>query len=156
LLAVPLNGSGADYYGFASATEAYLTAHKGSLANPGDFVFRTGPAEGPQESSITPEFEAESRAFRAMLPAGIRLVAGFTPRPSSHPSFQERAQRAQFLARWNESLHADALLTNLPPTLPPAFFGGDVHLNPYGQKRFTEIVARELAAALPPRVPKVP
>jgi hypothetical protein len=43
---------------------------------------------------------------------------------------------------------ADALLTNLPPTLPSVFFSPGAHLNEAGQKVFTRLLAREMAALL--------
>ena len=55
---------------------------------------------------------------------------------------------ATCLRQWNEWIEADALLTNLPPTLPGVFFSPGAHLNQAGQRVFTQALAREIAPLL--------
>lgn len=151
LLETPLRGGGAAFYGFASESVAYMTAHSGSLANPGTVTPFRNPARAlaVTKFELAPAMEAESRLFRSRMPAGAKLLIGLTPRPRGLSSPSSRAERDELLRQWNQWVQADILLTNLPPTLPDVFFAGGGHLNPVGQKRFTAELARELREVLP-------
>lgn len=59
--------------------------------------------------------------------------------------------RSELLKNWNVWLRADALLTNLPPTLPDILFSGGGHLNANGQRVFSAALARELGPLLQDR-----
>jgi hypothetical protein len=52
---------------------------------------------------------------------------------------------------WNRWIQADALLANLLPSLPDAFFAGRTHLNEAGQKKFTAILGSQLSELMDPR-----
>lgn len=151
-LATPLRGLGGNFYGFASYEDEYMTSHNGSLVAPENSALLTAPRGGrsvkatrrPSALSLLPAVESESRAFRACLPPGTRLCIGLTPGPASRSWPGIAAQRLELLQRWNESVRADVLLTNLPPVLPDLFFSSGGHLNQAGQKQFTAALAREL------------
>jgi hypothetical protein len=151
LLATPLRLSGAAFYGFSSETEAYQTLHCGSVACPGELTIPR-QKDGPRLDFNHPlplraEIEAHSRAFRAKMPPGIKLFIGLTPVavPMAVAPPAARRQQADLLQRWNASIQADVLLTNLPPTLPYGYFTPGNHLNLMGQKFFTAKLAQELA-----------
>jgi hypothetical protein len=153
VLATPLHGSGAEFYGFSSEIDAYLTAHHGSGIDSGAPLTeiprskRPGPALN-QVPRVSPYIEQDTRAFRALIPARTKLFIGLTPGPSSMVSSAEREQRADLLRQWNLWMHADGLLINLPPALPDWMFSRTAHLNARGQEKFTVLLGHELAAAL--------
>lgn len=150
-LATPLRGSGAHFFGFSSEIEAYLTAHWGSVPTFGTAVAPRRPAGGAPPAAdyvLAPAQERKSRAFRANLPPGAKLFIGLTPAMGDTTSPGARRQRDALLRQWNTVMGADALLTNLPPTLPSVFFSPGAHLNEAGQKVFTRLLAREMAPLL--------
>jgi hypothetical protein len=71
-----------------------------------------------------------------------------TPSPKSSRTQFDLANRDEVLRQWNKWMHADGLLTNLPPVLPDLYFSATAHLNELGQKKYTRCVALALAAAL--------
>jgi hypothetical protein len=146
VLETPLRGSGASLFGFASETEAYMSKHRGSLVSPGTAPpVRFGKDQTRVSWVLAPALEAESRVFRAEMPAGVNLYLGLTPVPGDPGSESARSGQAELLREWNRWIGADALLTNLPPTLPSVMFAGGGHLNEVGQKRLTAALGRELA-----------
>jgi hypothetical protein len=150
-LATPLRGSGADFFGFSSEIEAYLTTHRGSLPTFGTALPLRRPASGPPpaaDSVLAPAQEKKSRAFRANMPPGTKLFIGLMPAMADTSSPEARRRRDALLRQWNIWIEADALLTNLPPTLPSVFFSPGAHLNQPGQKVFTRLLAREMAPLL--------
>jgi hypothetical protein len=148
LLATPLRGKGAAQYGFGSEIDAYMTVHQGSLAGQGESIPpRKGSQPVPVASHLWPlaaGLEAPSRAFRARLPPGVKLFIGLTPNAAASTDRADNLRQADLLRRWNAWVGADALLTNLPPTLPYGFFSGGNHLNYRGQQRFTAKLAQDL------------
>lgn len=151
LLNQPLRGSGAAFYGFSSEIDAYMTRHEGSGVDYGTTLAR--PRSRPQtllsvEWPLAPELESETRAFRSRIPPGVKLWIGLTPSPKQDSAADARRERDDLLRRWNSWLQADALLTNLPATLPDPFFSRTAHLNEAGQKRFTAAVRKEVSALL--------
>jgi hypothetical protein len=66
--------------------------------------------------TLGPEFLTQSRALRAGLPEGVRLLAGLAPVPEGLPEPDYRARRDAALREWGEALGADALLLELPAT----------------------------------------
>lgn len=150
-LATPLRGSGAHFFGFSSEIEAYLTAHRGSLPTFGTAVpprRRTGAEPPVARYVLAPAQEQTSRTFRANMPPGARLFIGLTPAMANTASPGARQQRDDLLRQWNTCIGADAILTNLPPTLPSVFFSPGAHLNQAGQEVFTRLLAREIAPLL--------
>jgi hypothetical protein len=144
LMATPLGGDGASVLGFSSQIDAFMTEHRGSLIDLGpSFSRRRAPRLS--EPHLAPEFETESRAFRAKVPPGAKLFLGLTPGVTGFSAPASREDRDELLRQWNRWMQADGLLTNLPPTLPKVCFSTTAHLNPIGQKRFTAALARELA-----------
>jgi hypothetical protein len=118
VLATPLRGKGPGvaFYGFCTGVDAYMTAHNGSYLEFGSF---TRPRKIPQRNwEFTADLEAESRAFRSRVPSSAKFFAGLTPIAESYCSPDERERRLDMLGRWNRWIQADALLTNLPPSLP--------------------------------------
>ena len=147
VLETPLHGNGAAYFGFSSEIDAYMTAHDGSLIDFG----RLNPLPGHPGSAkwtVPSAVGKRSRAFRAEVPAGVKLFIGFTPGPASRMPPGASEERIDLLREWNQAIGADALLTNLPASLPDAFYSKTAHLNATGQREFTMILAEELAAAL--------
>ena len=147
-LATPLrgHGAGAAYFGFSSEVDSYMTAHDGSLLDFG--AVPTPKWRKPQRLELAQGLEAESETFRAEIPSGAKLLVGLTPVAESYSSTVELRRERELLLKWNSWLKADALLTNLPPTLPDVFFAGAVHLNPAGQRTFTRVLAKQLTALL--------
>lgn len=142
LLDTPLNGNGAEYFGFASRIDQYLADHRGSLVDFGNYT----PPKRRQRTTyqLAPAFAPECRAFRAQVPAGTRLIIGLTPGARSTGSRDDWARRNEVLNAWNSAIHADRVLTNLPTTLPDSYFSATGHLNETGQREFTRLVAEEL------------
>jgi hypothetical protein len=151
LLATPMRGNGeaAARFAFSSEIDAYQTAHDGSTLDLARFI---RPQQPPKPGyTLAEDLEAESRAFRAKVPSGARLFVGLTPRALSYSPPGDRAQRLEMLTHWNRWVQADTLLTNLPAAWPDPFFASKEHLNELGQKRFTALLARELAPLLQER-----
>jgi hypothetical protein len=151
VLATPLRGKGPGvaFYGFCSGVDAYMTAHDGSYL---EFGSLARPRKIPQRKwAFVADLEVESRAFRSRVPPGAKFFAGLTPIAESYCSPDERVQRLDMLHRWNRWIQADALLTNLPPSLPDVLFAGQGHLNEAGQKRFTSALARQLSQLMDSR-----
>jgi hypothetical protein len=145
VLAVPLRqrGLGTAYFGFSSEVDAYMTAHHGSLL---DFSAFIRPKSPPDSNwTFASDLETQSRGFRAQIPQRTRLLVGFTPVARSFFAMGDDRRRCEALERWNQWLHADAMLTNLPPCLPDVLFASKGHLNQAGQARFTQILATNVA-----------
>lgn len=147
-LDAPLRGHGAVYYGFSSEIDDYMSEHDGSLLDFGRFEAPRGEAPPSFEYHVSPRMQARSRAFRATIPPGAKLIIGLTPWPASLVSTGAARRRAGLLREWNRFISADVLLTNLPPALPDAFFSPTSHLNRRGQRVFTELLGEQLAAVL--------
>lgn len=149
LLATPIRGhaEGAARFGFTSEYEAYMSAHHGSRVDLGQVVSVRRP--NPLDWSMAADLEAETTAFRASLPRDIKLVVGLTPIARTYSPPEDRAHRLEMLNQWDRWLKADALLTNLPSAWPDPFFSTWQHLNERGQRRFTSLLAGQLAPLLP-------
>ncbi len=149
VLAAPLHGSGAGFYGFVPEIERYMTEHDGSIVSPGNLAPRRPSPGLDAPYKLAPELELETRAFRAGLPSGTKLLIGLTPHPMVCDRAIERQRSIDLLQRWNRWMGADVVLTNLPVVLPDGCFGPGNHLNEIGQKKFTATLAHELARWLP-------
>jgi hypothetical protein len=143
ILRAPLSGRGAEYFGFSSEMDEYMSAHDGSLVEFGRFQPRH---DGPPAATwkLSAALERESRAFRQALPEGTVVCVGLTPGPASTVAAGAAAERDALLLEWNQWLRADVLLTNLPVTLPDALFSPTAHLNDAGQRVFTAELAKAL------------
>jgi hypothetical protein len=145
----PLQRAGAEFFGFSSELDAYQTAHDGSLINFGNFtIHQPMDTSSAAPLALSQEIKAESRIFRGQVPVGTKLFIGLTPGPTSFVSAQEARERPELLREWNRFIRADVMLTNLPSTLPDWCFSESKHLNQIGQKRFTALLAKELAPLL--------
>jgi hypothetical protein len=143
----PLRHPAGERFGFPRGLREHLAAHDGSGLDTSELV---RPARHARvDLTLGPEFLTQSRALRAGLPEGVRLLAGLTPVPEGLPEPDYRARRDAALREWGEALGADALLLELPATLPDGLFASGVHLNERGQLHFTRLLASSLAARLP-------
>src|SRR5439155_7621627 len=91
-------------------------------------------APGNAEYRLSPKPERASQAFKSAVPAGVKLYVGITPAPESFvmPNYpQQYLQMVRESGRW---LQADAVLENLPATLPDELFASTTHLNESGAK----------------------
>lgn len=129
-------------YGFTSDLWQYLTANQGSAIDPRQFTGE--PGQGNTEYRLSEHIKSAGQTFKSAMPAGVKLIAGITPVPESLAprGYPERYQ--QWLRDWSLFLQADALLTNLPPTLPDHQFASKAHLNESGVRAYTIFLAREL------------
>lgn len=142
----PLAAAYGRYYGFTRDLDRFLTAHQGSAVDPNRFV--PGPGRGNAEYRLSPTLESGSRALRAAVPAGVKLLAGITPVPESFALQDHAARCARILGQWRLWLEPDGLLAGLPGTLPDELFASVTHLNARGAQRYTQILAEHLRAHL--------
>jgi hypothetical protein len=143
-LPAPLPGSFGRRYGFTVNLERFLTENRGSAIDP-----ESKPPSGSAEYRLAPAFKLPSAAFRQSLPPGARLFVGITPVPAGFAGPGYAALQRRMLQEWGAWLKADAVLTNLPATLPPELFAQKTHLNEAGQRAYTERLAEVLRGLLP-------
>lgn len=146
----PLPGALGTTYGFTHDLRAFLAAHRGSAYDPGAFDPQT--ATGSTEYRLARSLESASRAFRASLPPGTKLLVGITPAPQSFVEEGFNQVQSQMIQTWGSWLNADGLLTNLPAALPDDLFASKTHLNKRGVELFTEQLGRELDRHLHPSI----
>ena len=144
----PLPGELGRDFGFNQDLWDYLSAHNGSAYDPGRFD--PAAAEGNAEYRLARSLEGASRAFRAAVPPGVRLVAGITPAPQSFVDRRFPEVRRKLLETWGVWLNADVLLTGLPSVMPDDLFASKTHLNKRGVRLYTEELSRALETHLPP------
>ncbi len=142
VLPTPLGGAYGQRYGFSSDLQSYLTRHRGTAIDPDPKAFQGNP-----EYRLAPQLEVQSRAFKAVVPAGVKLFVAITPVPAGFAPPDYARQHRQMLEQWSEWLGADAALVDLPVTLPDSFFAKTTHLNEAGAMEFTTLLARSLATA---------
>jgi hypothetical protein len=142
----PLKGDYGRRYGFTTDLWRSLSDNQGSAIDPRKFDRRL--AEGDAEYRLSKKLESASQAFKAAVPAGVKLFAGITPSPESYvlPGYQQRYEK--LLQDWSQWLKPDATLAELPATLPDALFASSTHLTETGNRAFTETLTRHLAALL--------
>ena len=143
LVPSPLPGNYGRFYGFSDDLERYLTAHDGSAVDPDVPAFSGSP-----EYRLAAQLEGPSRNFRALVPAGVTLLAGLTPVPTHFAGTRHAATRDTLLRQWSQWLDADGTLTQLPATLPDDLFARTTHLNEAGAHRYTEALAQCLRGQL--------
>jgi hypothetical protein len=136
---LPLPGDFGQVHGFTWNLWDFMTEHQGSAIDPRDFT----KAEGSAEYRLAAQLKAPSEAFRAALPAGVRLVVGITPAPASFVLPSHAAICERMLAEWAGWLRADATLA-LPSSLPDELFASATHLNHRGVETFTALLAEAL------------
>lgn len=143
LLPAPLRGRGAQQFGFTTGLDAYMTAHDGSVVDFGEL--QLPPNQPLPEFPVSDEFATACRDFRTFLPANVKLAVGLTPSaPVAAPALI-RPRYFEVLQQLDRLLEPNALLTNLPVSLPVPAFSSSAHLNATGQAMFTAALARELA-----------
>jgi hypothetical protein len=137
-------------YGFSSDLQSYLARQRGSAIDPDPKAFQGNP-----EYRLAPQLESQSRAFKTVVPPGVKLFVAITPVPAGFapPNFAQ--QHRQMLERWSQWLGADAALVDLPPTLPDDLFAKTTHLNEAGTAEFTTLLARSLSSRLSPQSPQL-
>jgi hypothetical protein len=153
----PLQGAYRTQYGFTHDLWRYLDANRGSAVDPNRYDARE--AAGSSEYRLAPGLEAESRAFRRLVPEITVLWAGITPVPvdggdvASAAGTREagggdvepgRFRGKELLEGWSEWLEPVEPLAGLPLTLPPEWFASSTHLNAIGRERYTDLLAEEL------------
>ncbi|HEX5223009.1 MAG TPA: hypothetical protein VFZ59_25855 [Verrucomicrobiae bacterium] len=143
VLPQPLRGKGAAMFGFTPELDRFMTLHDGSVMDFGEMSAQTFPV--PAEFPVGPDFAEACRDFRAHLPPGVKLAVGMTPSPARASGPQTQRAYRECLERLDDLLRPDALLTNLPVTLPTPGFSPSAHMNAAGQQQFTAALARELA-----------
>ena len=138
----PLPGAFGRRYGFNTDLEKFMTAERGSVFDP-----EPRPFQGNAEYRLAPPLQSASRAFRAALPAGVKLFAGITPVPAGFAPPGHAPRVTTLLEEWGRWLQADGLLA-LPATLPDASFTKTTHLNETAVSAYTEILAGALRPTL--------
>ena len=144
MLPSPLGGAYGRYYGFSDDLEKFLTANHGSAFDP-DQV----PLTGSAEYRVSPVLEKATREFKSAVPPGVKLFVGLTPVPGrfAGPGFPQ--QQPELLRQWGQWLGADALLDDLPATLPDENFARTTHLKPPAVTSYTESVSASIRSRLP-------
>ena len=149
LIPLPLAGVYGRSYGFTHDLWEYLSNHRGSALDPGEF--HPGTVAGNAEYRLAVALERNSRNFRAAVPDGARLIVGITPIPESFADTNYRQRYRDMLNTWSEWLKADAVLTEMPGTLADDLFASTTHLNSRGVEFYTAELARALSRHVPPR-----
>lgn len=138
-LPLPLGGAYGRVYGFNRNLASFLDAEHGSLPDP-----EPRPFSGSAEYRLSPTLERASKAFRAAVPPHTRLLVGITPVPESFATAGHRARHAEMLRQWGQWLNADAVLEQLPATLPDRDFVRTTHLRESAIPAYTEQLGKNL------------
>ena len=105
----------------------------------------SAPLVGSAEYRLAASLENGARQFKAALPPGVKLFVGLTPVPEQLAGRDFASTHAEILRLWGAWLGADALLTNLPATLPNDQFARSTHLKPQAVPDYTTALANSLA-----------
>jgi hypothetical protein len=141
-LPLPLPKEYGRFYGFNLDLYNFMDRQRGSAVDP--HQYQPAPGQGNAEYRLAAALEAGCRALRAVVPPEARLVVGLSPIPESFAPENYAARWERLLQQWGQSMGADQVLTNLPPTLPDSCFASTTHLNQQGAERYTRILARWL------------
>lgn len=142
-----LHGRGASFLGFNSELSKFMAAHNGSIFDFGEYVpIRNQKKIDPWH--LEPAFEPACQAFRGKIAPDVKLAIGLTPAVLGTMTPGSQAHYQACLEQWGRWIHADLVLSNLPPTLPTFCFAPGGHLNALGQKMFTSAVAKEISPVL--------
>lgn len=136
VLPTPFTNSFGRFYGFTTGLERFMSARDGGAIDPG-----TNSATGNAEYRLSSTLETLSREFRAAVPPGTKLLAGITPVPAKFAGTNYPVLRDQMLRDWSAWLQADAVLRELPATLPDEQMTGATHLKPAAIPAYTEALA---------------
>ncbi len=138
----PLPNNFGTYFGFVSVMHRHMDFTGGSAVDPS--TFKNDQKTGVSYSADSDVLEA-SRRFRLKMPANIRLTLGLTPIPAVYVKSGYREEYRAMLEAWSEAIKPDAVLRDLPPTLPGTYFATHTHLNPIGARVFTKLLANSFA-----------
>jgi hypothetical protein len=144
VLPLPLNGAYGRRYGFTRDLENFLDREHGSAIDPEKQSFA-----GNAEYRLAPTLERASRAFKAAVPPGARLLVGITPVPARFAGPRYPELHASLLTQWNQWLGADVVLRELPATLPDDSFVRTTHLAESVVPHYTARLAAALKSHLP-------
>jgi len=139
----PLAGRLGRQHGFSRDLEKFLTWSQGSLPE-----LDSAPLVGSAEYRLAASLENGARQFKAALPPGVKLFVGLTPVPEQLAGRDFAVTHAEILRRWGAWLGADAVLTNLPATLPNENFARSTHLRPQAVPDYTTALAKSLAGQI--------
>jgi len=139
---LPLPKEYGRFYGFNLDLYDFMDRQHGSAVDP--HQYKPAPGQGNAEYRLAAALEAGCKALRAAVPPEARLVVGLSPIPRSFAPENYATRWEQLLQQWGESMGADEVLTNLPPTLPDSCFASTTHLNQQGAEQYTRILARWL------------
>lgn len=139
----PLAGAFGRMHGFNSELENFMTANQGSL-----WELDSAPLDGSAEYRLSPSLQAAAGKFKAAMPPGAKLLVGLTPVPEGLAGANYPEAHLAILQQWGAWLGADAILDDLPPTLPDKNFARTTHLKPEAVAEYTIAVARALEGRL--------
>jgi hypothetical protein len=142
-LPLPLGGAYGRVYGFNRNLEAFMDAERGSIVDPDP-----KPFAGSAEYRLGPTLEPASKAFRAAVPPGAKLLVGISPAPEGFAGPRYPTQRTEMLRQWSQWLKPDGTLEQLPATLPDGSFIRTTHLKESAIAAYTD----QLATALKPHL----
>jgi len=139
----PLTGRFRLERGFSWNLEDFMNVSQGSLPELGRAALT-----GSSEYRLAPSLETGARQFKAAVPPGSKLLVGLTPvsEKLAGPDFANT--RIALLRQWSEWLGADAMLDDLPATLPDVAFARPTHLKPDAMADYTAALANSLQAHL--------
>ena len=120
-----------------------MTANRGS-AGEADSV----PLTGRAEYRLSPSLETPAREFKAALPPDAKLLVGLTPVPERFAGDGFYQQQRELLTQWGAWLGADALLEDLPASLPDEQFARTTHLKQSVVTAYTEALFKAIQPRL--------
>lgn len=135
----PLGGAYGRRFGFSDDLERFMTTNNGSAVE-----LESVPLTGSAEYRLSPALEKAAKAFKAAMPPEARLLVGLTPVPEGFAGAGFPPQQCELLTQWGDWLGADALLDDLPATLPDGQFARTTHLKPSAVSAYTEALARAM------------
>ena len=140
----PVPGEFGRTCGFSANVASPLTAARGSLEE-----LDSLPLLGSGEFRLAESLQAGAREFRSAMPPGAKLFVGLTPVPEKIIRPEQREVVRTILRQWGDWLGADAILDDLPTSLPDEKFARSTHLTPDAVPEYTATLARSLARRLP-------
>lgn len=138
----PLQGEFRAAYGFNDGLLEAMQLDDGGLVDPRSY--RNGGASNATVA-LSPRLEAQAAMFRKMIPAGVKLYVGITPRPQSEAGPDYSAGYIKAVTRLASWIGPDVTpLVKLPPTLPDDSFATRTHLSASGRQIFTHHLLEEV------------
>jgi hypothetical protein len=114
-----------------------MTANRGSL-----YELNFAPITGSTEYRLSPTLQDGAKAFKSTLPTGTKLLVGLTPVPATLAGADFNETQRTILRQWSVWIGADAVLDDLPATLPDEAFARSTHLKPDAVPNYAETLAR--------------